>query len=230
MPSIATNSMRVEVRVLGLADVRAKFLQLDSKTALKIVRQALRGGASVVQQRAVRNLQTNRSVRTGALSQSVIVRTGKANAPNQIGGFEEWAGVTIAPTVFEAALDESLFGKLRVIAKRGKAPRGSIKPRAYAHLIEFGVLPHATGKGSKRAATVVAFRRDKRGRLRQVSVATGKPGKQHGRPHPGFPAKPFMRPAYDAGREQAHLMIAKVAREEMEKIVGKWARSSRRAA
>lgn len=216
---MAMGTIKFSVRMNGLEDIKAKMLTLGNKVALKVVRGGMKDGAVEIQKRAVQNLRSSMSIRTGALQKSVIVRTGKANGPNRLSQYEEWAGVTIAPTVFAAALDEGLFGKLVVVGRNGRAPKGTIKPRAYAHLIEFGVAPHSTGKGSRVQEKVQIFKRDKRGRMRKIMLATGRKGKEHGRPHPGFAARPFMRPAFDSGQFPAHAaMVASVRRRLMEAI------------
>lgn len=56
-----------------------------------------------------------------------------------------------------------------------------INPEKYAHLVEYGTQPHSLGKGT---------------RLRQ-GIDTG------GRQHPGAKAKPFMRPAAAARKDDA---------------------------
>lgn len=227
MPSVANNGMRVEVRVNGLQDIRDKLLALSKDEALKLVRGAMKDGAEVVRQEAVRNLVAQRSVRTGALAKSVIIRSGRANGPNKLSGYEEWAGVTIARTVFEARLDE---GKLVRVPQGKKPASGAIRPRSYAHLIEFGVRPHTTGEGDKLEETVLAYRRDARGKLRPRTIRTGGKGVQAGRFHKGFAARPFMRPAYNTKQFEAHAVLVQSARTRLTELVSRIARKTRRTA
>lgn len=216
---MAMGTIKFSVRMNGLEDIKSKMLTLGNKVALKVVRGGMKDGAVEIQKRAVDNLSSSNSILTGALQRSIIVRTGKANGPNRLNQYEEWAGVTIAPTVFEAVRDEGLGTKLVVKAKRGKGASGKIKPRSYAHLIEFGVRPHTTGDGDRLDEKVEIFRRDKRGRMRKIMLATGRKGKQAGRRNKGFAARPFMRPAFDSGQFPAHAaMVASVRRRLMEAI------------
>lgn len=67
-------------------------------------------------------------------------------------------------------------------------------PTKYAHLVENGVKPHALGKGSS---------------LRKKTQA--------GQGHPGFAAKPFLRPAIDGNKAAANAAIARVVAEELKK-------------
>lgn len=79
--------------------------------------------------------------------------------------------------------------KVSTRARGGKATatlRAGDEKAFYAHMIEFGVAPHGVKKGAKR-----------------------KSGKyQDGKKHPGFSAKPFMRPALDDRSDEAIAAIA----------------------
>lgn len=79
-------------------------------------------------------------------------------------------------------------------------------PRRYAHLVEFGVAPHAVGKGSKRK---------KKGKAA---------ANQTGILHPGHAPRPFMRPAWDAKQAEAAKKIEVVMRAELEKEIKKLAK------
>lgn len=86
--------------------------------------------------------------------------------------------------------------KVSTRARGGKTTatlRAGDKRAFYAHMIEFGVAPHGVKKGAKR-----------------------KSGKyQDGKKHPGFSAKPFMRPAVDDKADEAVQAVANQVRKTL---------------
>jgi len=72
---------------------------------------------------------------------------------------------------------------------------GTTKKAFYGHMQEFGVQPHAIGKGS---------------------TLRSKGRRQTGRMHPGHAAHPFMRPAIDQCEDEAGRRFAEVLRRGIE--------------
>lgn len=128
-------------------------------------------------------------IRTGALRKSIVVEGSKAPARNQLA-----VKVTIARKAFRM-----FEGQITVRKKKpgDRAYRvGDIYPRNYAHLVEWGTKPHALGRGSKRKYAIV--------------------GMQTGPWHPGSAPKPYLRPAFEAAREEAVRVIADRLREDID--------------
>ena len=77
------------------------------------------------------------------------------------------------PTWADAIASVGVFRNRQAQEKAGR----KLDPPVYAYWLEHGVEPHATGDGAKRG-------RDKK--------------QGSGLQHPGFAARPFLRPAFDA--------------------------------
>lgn len=71
-----------------------------------------------------------------------------------------------------------------------------VDPAKYAHLVEEGVRPHALGKGSSLKDKYSYDRKTRRRLL--VNKAN-----QHGRMHPGFEGRHFLKKAFDASQGAA---------------------------
>lgn len=98
------------------------------------------------------------------------------------------------------------------IRKAKKGSKGQ-NPRRYAHLVEFGVAPHFIGKGSRRAV---------RTKNRVTVINRG-----HGTMHPGHPADPFLRPAFDTKKEEAVRAFHNTILSETAKEVAKLSRQKK---
>lgn len=98
-------------------------------------------------------------------------------------------------------------GHRAVVMINKKQGRRSV--RKYAHMVEFGTAPHATGKGS----ILRLFKRSKRKRV------------QVGWLHPGARPRPYMRPAFDSKKEEALKTIVDTARAEAAEEIRKFATS-----
>jgi HK97 gp10 family phage protein len=86
--------------------------------------------------------------------------------------------------------------KVSTNAKRGRVTASMTvgnKKVFYAHMLEFGVQPHSTKKGA--------------------SVRSGR--NPSANPHPGFQAKPFMRPALDTKVPAALLAVTAQIRKRL---------------
>lgn len=180
--------------VYGLEETKRDLLKLRKSLRRNILRRAVRAGCVVVQKDARRRVP----VRTGFLRKAIAVRAD--NRPYGVRG-----SVYITKTV-KARKHATVAGKFVAAKQRGFA--GTIYPRAYAHLVEFGTQPHRLGRGSERSIKV---RGDRVGPARNET----------GRMHPGARAKPFMRPAFDTQKEAAVKETEKVLRREVEAEINK---------
>jgi HK97 gp10 family phage protein len=151
----------------------------------KIAMVALDAGAGVIKAQAASNASKIKD--TGLLSKSIKVRKAKKKgATTRL--------VVIGPTHMKRAFRRTKSGKLRGVAmKRVKEERAKgtkitfMDPGNYAHLVEFGTDPHIIRPKNKKAITVGG----EGGVLRKLAL------------HPGTDPNPFMRPAFDAKKEQA---------------------------
>ena len=183
MPAVKPVTFKVE----GMREVLAALEELPKRVRKNVVRRSLYAGATIVRDEARRRVP----VRTGALKKTIIARTNKPKKSYPDLFFGE---VAIQSQAFN-------FGKKGRARKVKKDPmrtrkyyRGEIYPRNYAHLVEFGTAPHATGRGG-----------------------------MGGRMHPGARPKPFMRPAYESKKHEAVEVIRKSALENIDKEVAKLA-------
>lgn len=198
MPSVKVTKVDGSRYVLGLDDIRKKMLSLPKKLGTAVARRGLYAGAKVV-----RNEARRLAPQPPAKSRKGYSRTGKlkrAIIAESRGVFKDSSG---KPTEHRAVV---------IIARKGKTATRNV--RSYAHFVEYGTRPHATGKGS----ILEPYKRSK------------KKKKQVGRRHPGTQATPFMRPAFDAKKIEALHAIADTTRAELEKELAKMRTPARKTA
>lgn len=146
-----------------------------------------------------------------------IVAAAKAKVPRRFGALKASLGVVhrkYSPVVV------AIIGAKRgfMASSRGKklASKGKYaEPAFYAHLVEFGTKPHALGEGSIR---VRRSTRTVNGRRQVIELG---PGPQHGRMHPGARPKPFLRPAWDANKQNCLGIMRDTIKAEVDKELGK---------
>lgn len=90
-------------------------------------------------------------------------------------------------------------------------------PRYYAHLVEFGTAPHSMGEATKAHGEKHIHRRAK---------LLAKAQKSGGRTHPGTPARPFARPAFDEARGAMETILNEQIRVNLAKWIEKEASKS----
>lgn len=222
--------------VEGLDSLRKVFERLPPVVAQRVARRALYRGAIPIRDAA----RSKVSIRYGALKRAIIVQTGQELAEAGIDVRIRADGTNTNYTKFQrtgnvkvyVTIDKRYFrrqvtksGKVRYKALRRKEPNVGrpnqrVYPRRYAHLVEFGTLPHAIGEGSKLLREYEkTYKRAWRvnGTLRRKGEtyinSTG--GKQSGPMHPGSKAQPFMRPAFDEQSETALNIIAEEAGKQL---------------
>lgn len=184
MPS-ASYTRVASTRVIGLADLMAKFDILGQRLATNVCRRGLLAGAAVIRDDARPRIPK----RTGNLKKNLIAESR--------GVFKDGSG---KPAEHRA-----------VVIVRRKIKGKGYPPRTYAHFVEYGTQPHATGAGS----------------IRKVFKGSKRTVRQVGGMHPGAKAKPFLRPAFDAKKFEAVRAIEKKIREELDKEIRKLAASGR---
>ena len=202
---------------IDLTDLKAKMRQLGERMANNVVRRGILAGMGVI--------------RTDARARAVAPRRGKRAAKGKTAGktkgtslrSERPSGGWPKGTWSTGRLKKSIVSETtnvrgadgknaqvagRVFVSKSKKDRGR-NPRRYAHLVEFGVAPHAVGKGSKLK---------KRGRTK---------ANQRGIMHPGHAPRPFMRPAWDTKQGEAAKKIETVVRAELDKEIAKLAKKGK---
>lgn len=189
----------------GLRTLRGRFL-----TAA--VRNAVRKGARPMAKRAKANVPvefgfTRKSIGTKVKSfrdGNVVAVTGPRRGPKFV------YQAAAKPFV---ARDADGQANRTVIAFAGRPVKRV--PANTAHLLELGVKPHRLGSG------VQAGRAGGRGRTTD----------QRGAEHPGFPAKPFLRPAYAQSVGQSKAITAAELKRQIQIQASKMAaRDAARAA
>ncbi|HLO41013.1 MAG TPA: HK97-gp10 family putative phage morphogenesis protein [Phycisphaerales bacterium] len=225
------------MRISGGDQIRSLFEKLPGAVAMKMARRVLYAAAGPIRDAA----RAKATSRYGILKRSVIVRTGQAaidvGPKRKARGGDPKVYVTIDPAAkFILGVHRSRSGKWSLRARklrshsRADSSRGSgwvlkgdyiegddafIRPRTYAHLVEFGTRPHATGKGSQL--------KDRLNSKRKGS------GVQFGHHHPGARARPFMRPAFDSQAATAGSIIVVKAQELLAEETSRLYRYSRKA-
>lgn len=109
---------------------------------------------------------------------SVIIREMRLRAPKETGSLKKSLGQKVKNYKRSGTVTS-------IIGARSKSygtAKGKRNPAYYAHLVELGVKPHATGKKKS------FYRR-----------GTGM--------HPGHSAQPFMRPAWDSAAPRARTAV-----------------------
>jgi HK97 gp10 family phage protein len=162
--------------VLGIGDMQRKFAMLAKDMETRVARAMVVSGGRLIRDQAKANIKANGSYRTGDMYKNVVVKREKRA---QKGTAEYHIGVRHGKNLTR----KQKAGPLKVGA------RGRVVLRDdpwYWFLVEYtGARPHSLSRGSYLA---------RKGRKRS---------KQKGRPHPGFKPKPFLRPAFEARKEDA---------------------------
>lgn len=214
MPAVVRgNSLKVD-----LTDLKSKLQQLGDRMANNVVRRGILAGMGVVRTDARARVVKPRRGKRAKKGKDAGKTKGKAlRGERPAGG---WPAGTWSTGKLKKAISSDTNnvrgsdGKNvqvtgRVFVAKPKKDRGQ-NPRRYAHLVEFGVAPHAVGRGSK-------LKRKGRSRAVQVGIM-----------HPGHSPRPFMRPAWDAKQAEAAKKIETVTREQLDKEIAKLARKGKR--
>jgi len=204
--------VNISVHLGGFEEMRRELGKLSTRMVDAAARKAVRRAARPVVLQARANLAALAlKDSTGLLSRSIGVKVKKykgSRRPVRTYSAEEAralaaSGVTVAivgarRSFVQTVLRRSSFirGSRQAVAsvvetREYLKPVSSV-PANYAHLIEGGVRPHTTGKGS--------------------SLRSGKSG---GVRHPGFAAKPWLNPAIDAKREESRRIMAESFAEDL---------------
>ncbi|HON69156.1 MAG TPA: HK97 gp10 family phage protein [Phycisphaerae bacterium] len=120
---------------------------------------------------------------------------------------------SIKSRVYVAKDKSAVLGEVYVdhnktmVIRKSRKTASVADPYFYAHLVELGTKPHATGKDSQ----LWLQRPDKKGR-------GGIPGRQRGRYHPGAKPKPYLRPALEKNKSAAMAAIESTLDAELQRI------------
>lgn len=218
---------------IDLTDLKAKMRQLGERMGNNVVRRGILAGMGVVRTdaraRAVAPRRGKRAKKkavgktkgkalrkgrpsggwpkgtwsTGRLKKSIVSETSNVRGADgknaQVVG-RVYIRQPMKKGQFDAAIEAGVD-----ISEMGIGRN----PRRYAHLVEFGVAPHAVGKGSK---------------LKKKGKAAAN---QTGIMHPGHAPRPFMRPAWDSKQAEAAKKIETVTRAELDKELKKLAKGGK---
>lgn len=192
----------VKPAVIGLKDVREALQSIGAVVTQTADRKGLYAGAVVVRDAARKKAPK----RTGALRKAIVARTDRKR---DAGGGK--TGQYVGQVVIDrrAKFVETVTKKGRTILKKvkQKGTKGTVYPRNYAHLVEFGTKPHPTTPKHKKAD----------------------PKRRYPR-HPGAAAKPFLRPAEMESRTAVANAYSKAVLVEVEKRARKLAEKARQKA
>lgn len=152
--------------------------KFSTKVSVTGLRDCMRRVAKL--KRGVRNKLIRKAM---SKSTQPLAKAAKSRAPKRFGLLQKSLGrkmKTYSKSGTVVAIVGPRSGFQRPVPGRGKnGKRRVANPLYYAHLVEKGTRPHSLGKGS---------------RLR------GKKARQSGAMHPGARPRPFLGPAWRAGR------------------------------
>lgn len=126
---LARNPITVSAKITGHKEILKKLEALGKREAQKIVRRALLQGAGVIRDKA-RELAP---VRTTSLKRAIIAQTNRDRGNRDV--ISASVGIGYTKYRFNAKGKLKRAGKL---SKRASRELGAIRPRNYAHLVEFG--------------------------------------------------------------------------------------------
>ena len=112
---------------------------------------------------------------------TAIIKEMRRRAPKETGSLKK----SIGQKVKQYRRNQTVTSIIGARSKRYETAKGNRNPAYYAHLVEYGVSAHRTGK-------------------------------QGGR-HPGFKARPFMRPAWDVAAPRAREAVIDKMKQVFEK-------------
>lgn len=180
----------VQPHVIGLKETLDALKAIGKVVTVSADRKGLYAAAKLMRDEVRKRVP----VRTGSLKKNVVALTTRAK--NKGGAGTQYVGrVTISKTKYHSTVMKSGKSKLKGAKhKKGESLAGSVYPRNYAHLVEFGTRPHST---------------------RPISKAP-KDGHLYP-PHPGARPRPFMRPAAAASQGKAMEIYRKTVLAEVDK-------------
>lgn len=172
------------IGVRGGAEIARALEEFGANIERNMMRGALRDGAQVIQNDAKARVPQD----TGALRESIRVRTGRKGA-------KVYAYVVAGSSTTKKTVKKS--------STRPSGIKVEYSNPWYAHLVEYGVKRHViiAGGGTKAGKALAAG-----ARILGEKVD-----------HPGTTAKPFMRPALDTKAQSAIDIIADYLRKRIAK-------------
>jgi HK97 gp10 family phage protein len=175
---------RFNIAVEGVPELLGRLRAFDRRYARKNLRRGIELAARLV-------LRTARAFAlgprdTGSLRKSLGVKI------RSYRGGESIVGIVGARKDTGKDVARGRIRHTRTVTG-GRGAVRKIVPANYVHFVELGTRPHALGKGSTLD------------RMRRGKLVRGKG--QFGRRHPGSPARPFLKPAYQANKSAIETTI-----------------------
>lgn len=169
-------SYAVDFQLDGFDELEKQLAHLELSVQKNVLRQTVREAADPIRKQMLSNYQSRWNHDTGQLAESFAVR------------------VTIPrnPTFADVVASVGVFKNRSVQVATGK----SIDAPVYAYWLEYGTRAHSLATGA-------SLRQYSTGKKKRIKKRIDRPHQWEGNQHPGFAAKPFIRPAFDSHLQQA---------------------------
>jgi len=199
----------VSVALEGAAALREMLGRLDAKVAKQILRTAQREAAALVRDQA----QKNSPVRTGKLRREIKVRVASRMRKGEV-GFVVTSGS--GKTDFSGEAYYGAFQEWGWRTGARKKTSKAVQNRIFRQLMREARAARAQGEGRGLAKRGTEFRQRQEQFFRQEAVRRASNLPQQKRRQ--VPARPFMRPAFDAKVGEAVDLIARRIREGVDAV------------
>lgn len=166
----------VDFQLSGFDELEQQLAQLELASQKRILRQAARASAKPVEDKMKAGFASQWDDDTGQLAGSIATRVTIPRNPT-------FADVVASVGVFKNRIAQVASGK-------------SIDAPVYAWWLEHGTRGHSLSADASLRQYSTGARRRERQRI-------NRPGQGSGTQHPGIPAKPFIRPAFDSNVDNA---------------------------
>jgi len=198
--------MNISVQMSGLKELDAALKDLDQKLATKIARRAVAKGAGVIRAEARTRAKALGLVLSGAMVKNIALKREPKTSRTRT---EYHVGVRHGAQARNA--------KKVIGVKNGKLSVTYENDPYYWWFVEFGhrIVPRAAGQsGGGITEWMHTLRNGKQQKRKKAWSASSITGRRRSATQT-VPAKPFLRPAYEAKREAAAKMIADTLRTEL---------------
>ncbi len=203
--------MQLTVQMSGLKELEAALKDLDKKLATKIARRAVAKGAGVIRAEARTRAKALGLVLSGAMVKNIALKREPKTPRTRT---EYHVGVRHGAQAKNA---KKVIGK----KKNGKLSVSYENDPYYWWFVEFGhrIVPRGAGNTAGQAGGGITewmhtLRNGKQQKRKKAWSASSITGRRRSATQT-VPAKPFLRPAWEAKREAAAQMIADTLRTEL---------------
>ena len=169
-------SQAVNIELDGFAELEQQLAQLDLATQKRILRQAVRASAKPIEDRMVSSFHSQWDDDSGQLAASISTRV----------------SIPKNPTFADVVASVGVFKNRSIQVASGKA----IDAPVYAWWLEHGTRSHSLSADA-------SLRQYSTGKKKRINKRISRPDQGSGAQHPGIPAKPFIRPAFDGSVDNA---------------------------